>query len=134
MDGKSWGLLGVLRDHRGAVEYDFRSTFGVGVSVIGRDMSLPEAARHVERFAADPSSALASEIRGWDHPVTRTEAVLMDLWDLTAAMSGAKRPPRYERPWKSPSTAERHGNAAGRTPEEVKAILRERFGQSEAPV
>lgn len=77
---------------------------------------------------ADPSSALAAAVEGWDHPVSREAAVLMDLWDLTAAATGTRRPPRYERPWKAALETERHGNAAGRTPEEVKALLRERFG------
>lgn len=133
MDGKSWGLLGVLRDHRGAVEYDFRTRFGVGLNVIGRDMSLAEAARHVERFRADPSSALASETEGWEYPVSRTEALLMDLWDV-AAPHTYKKPKPYPRPWKTKGETRRRGDAAGRTPDEVKALLREHFGQPEAPV
>lgn len=133
MDGKSWWLLGVLREHRGAVEYDFRARFGVGLSVIGRGMSLAEAARHVERFRSDPSSALAAEVEGWDHPVSRLEVLVMDLWDLTAASGGSRTPPRYPRPWRSVDTR-RHGDAAGRSPEEVKALLRERFGRREGPV
>lgn len=135
MDGKSWGLLGVLRDHRGVVEYDFRTRFGVGLNIIGRGMSLSEAARLVEIIRADPSSALAAEIEGWAHPVSREAAVLMDLWDLTAIATGTKRPPRYERPWKQKGESSRHGDASGRTPDEVKALLRQaRLGHAEAPV
>lgn len=97
-------------------------------------MSLAEASRLVGIIRADPSSALAASIEGWDHPVSREAAVLMDLWDLTAAVTGAKRPPKYTRPWKVASDTARHGNAAGRTPEEVKALLREHFGHSAGPV
>lgn len=134
MDGKSWGLLGVLREFRGAVEYEFRARFGVGLNVIGRDMSLAEAARLVAVIRSDPSSALAAAIEGWEHPVSREAAVLMDLWDLEAAKSGAKKPPTYPRVWKTPTQTRRRGDAAGRTPEEIKALLRENFGQPEAPV
>lgn len=135
MDGKSWGLLAVLRDHRGAVEYDFRTRLHLGLAVIGNGMSLAEAARHVERFRADPSSALAAEIEGWEYQFSREVALLMDLWDLTAAIATdpKKRPPTYPRPWKVTGATNRHGNAGGRTPEEVKALLRERFGQPQPP-
>lgn len=135
MDGKRWGLLVVLREHRGAVEYEFRSRFGVGLNIIGRDMSLAEAARLVAIIGADPESALAAEVRGWEHPVSREVAVLMDLWDLTAAATGTKRPPRYVRPWKDPRQTKRIGDVAGRTPEEIKALLAgARQGLLEAPV
>lgn len=87
-------------------------------------MSLSEAARHVERIRSDPASALAAELEGWDYPVSRLEAILMDLWDLEAAKSGAKKPPRYTRPWKSPGQQTKRGDAAGRTAEQVLDLLR----------
>lgn len=92
--------------------------------MIGRDMSLAEAARHVERFRADPSTALAAEVEGWVHPVPRIEAILMDLWDLTAAATGTRRPPRYRRPW-AVKDQNRHGKPRPRS--EVVEILN-RFG------
>lgn len=106
----------------------------MGLRIIGNGMSLAEAARHVERIRSDPSSALAAEIEGWDYPVSRLEVLMMDLWDLTAQMSGTKKPPRYPRPWKNPEDVKRHGDAAGRTPDEVKRLLKERFGHAPAPV
>jgi hypothetical protein len=96
-------------------------------------MSLAEAARHVERIRRDPSSALAAEMEGWDYPVSRTEALLMDLWDV-AAPHTYKKPKPDPRPWKVSAEVKRHGNAAGRTPEQVKALLREHFGHPAGPV
>ncbi len=134
MDGGSWALLTVLRDYRGAVEYDFRTKFHRGLRIIGEDMSLAEAARHVKRWLADPSSAVGAEVGSLEHPVSRELLVLMDIWDLEAAKSGAKRPPIYPRPWKQATQTKTRGDAAGRTPDQVKAMLKEQFGQPEAPV
>ena len=53
----------------------------------------------------------------------------MDLWDLEAAKSGAKRPPKYPRVWKAKGEKIRHGNADGLDPEEVKARLAEMSGR-----
>jgi hypothetical protein len=93
-----WEKLGAPRTPEGAprgVEYDFRTRFGCGLNVIGRDMTLAEAARHAERFRADPSSALAAEIEGWEYPISREALTLMDLWDLTSI---AQQLPKKRRP------------------------------------
>lgn len=138
MDGGSWWLFGVLRDHRGAVEYDISTRFPnrcpLGLRSVGVTITLMEMARLLQIVRADPSSALAAAVEGWDHPVSREAAILMDLWDLEAAKSGIKQPPTYPRVWKVTGPSEQYGDAAGRSPEEVKALLRERFGQPEAPV
>lgn len=127
MDGKSWGLLGVLRDYRGAVEYDISTRFPGrcprGLRSVGDTITLAEMARLVEILRSDPSSALASAVEGWDHPVSREAAVLMDLWDLTAAATGAKKPPRYERPWKEIGQRAHVGDAAGVSTTDAKARL-----------
>lgn len=97
-------------------------------------MSLAEAARLTVILRADPSSAMTAAVEGWTHPVSREAAVLMDLWDLEHAKAGPKRRAEYPRAWKPSHEVRRRGDAAGRTPEEVKALLREHFGQPEAPV
>jgi hypothetical protein len=95
---------------------------------------MAEAARLARIIRADPSSAVASAIEGWDHPVSRETAVLMDLWDLEAAKSGMKKPPRYTRPWKTDSNESR-GKLDGRSREEVEALLNcARGGAIEAPL
>ncbi len=123
MDGKSWGLLAVLREHRAAIEYDWWSRFGRGLRSIGPEMSLSEAARLVEIIRADPSSALAASIGGWDYPVSREAAVLMDLWDLEAMKGAGKKAPRYHRPYKTAGQRERVGDAAGHSQADVIDLL-----------
>jgi hypothetical protein len=62
-------------------------------------------------------------MEGWDHPVSREAAVLMDLWDLQAAKTGMKSPPKYPRVWKTAGDAKHYGDARGLTREEVLARL-----------
>lgn len=127
MDGGSLRLLGLIAAHRGAVEYDLRSRFGLGLRDIGERVTLPELARLVDILMADPSSMVAAAIEGWTHPISREAAVLMDLFDLNAAAhSGKKKPAPYPgRPWASKSDVkrERRGNAADRSPAEIRDIL-----------
>lgn len=96
-------------------------------------MTLTEAARLVRILRSDPSSYLAAAVEGWDYPFSRELAAAADLWDLEHAKAGTKKPARYPRPIPQNDKI-RRGDAAGRTPEETKAILREQFGQPEAPV
>ena len=88
-------------------------------------MSIHEAARLAVILLADPSSALSAALQGWDHPISRESLILMDLFDLdhTVAAGGKKVKPHPGRPSEA-ATTERYGNAAGRTPDEVKAILK----------
>lgn len=60
--------------------------------------------------------------------------MLADVWDA-AAPHTYKKPKPYPRPFPEVTPTRRHGNAAGRTPEEVKALLsRARNGLPQAPV
>lgn len=85
------------------------------------------------KLRADPGSHTAAAAEGWEYPFPRLEAMVADLFDA-AAPHTYKRPSPYPRPMQAPTPTRRHGNAAGRSPEEVKALLRERFGQSKPPV
>jgi hypothetical protein len=93
-------------------------------------------ARLVMIMRRDPSSAITAALEGWEHPVSREALILMDLFDLEAVInSGTRKPkPHNGRPWKVVAETKQCGNAGGRTPEQVKAMLREQFGQPEAPV
>lgn len=119
------------------MEYDFLTRFGVGLEVVGDEWSWGRALRMVNILRADPSSALAAALEGWDHPITREALILMDLFDLEHAVNAKKKPkPHPGRPWSrddEPATRQR-GDAAGRSPEEMKALLRTHFGQPEAPI
>jgi hypothetical protein len=60
--------------------------------------------------------------------------MVADLWDV-AAPHTYKKPQPYPRPIKPAAPTLRHGDAAGRTPEQVKALLKAaRSGLPDAPV
>lgn len=124
MDGGVFGLLRVVAQHRGAVEYDLRHRFNLSLYDVGNTVSIFEVARLVVIVRADPSSAIAAAVEGWDHPITREALVLMDLFDLDMAVAaGKKKPKPYQRPWKQEGDVKRMGNTGGRSRAEVVAIL-----------
>lgn len=107
--------------HRGAFEYDWRARFHLPLSVVGKSMSWGEAIRLAEVLAADPSSQMAAALAGWEHPVSREDITLRDLYDLQHMSKAKKRPKPYPRPW----AKERRRLGAGTrlTPDELRAIL-----------
>ena len=107
MDGGRFGLLGVVRYHRGAVEYDLRSRFGLSLADVGARVTITEASRLVTLLASDPSSQVGAALMGLDYPVSREQIVLMDLYDLTAQVNSDPKKPKpkpYPRPLKSTDT------------------------------
>lgn len=88
-------------------------------------MEWGEAHRLLQVLLSDPSSAIAAALQGWDHPISREALILMDLFDLDHQVAAGKRSvqPHPGRP-KKPSATNRIGDAGGRTPEQVAAILR----------
>lgn len=134
MDGGIWRLLGLIARHRGAIEYDWRTRFGIPLTEIGRSMTITEAGRLVKVIAADPSSALASAGAGWDYAIDRETLVLADLYDLMHQVHADPKKPKPKphpmRPFKTNQDQRRFGNAGGRSRAEVIAILdRARRGQ-----
>lgn len=73
-------------------------------------MTWGEAFRHTTTLAGDPSTQLASALSGWGRPVSREQAVLMDLYDLQHLIAwsqgGSKgsKPKPYPRPWQVDNT------------------------------
>ena len=124
MDGGVYGLLGLIRTHRGAVEYDLRHRFHLGLRDIGRTVSIFEVARLVQIIRQDPSSMIAASVDGWDYPMSRAEAILADQYDLSYAKTGAKGRKPYPRPFKAAGASERHGDAGGMTRADVIARMR----------
>lgn len=139
MDGGIFGLLRLIADHRGAVEYDLRHRFGFGLRAVGEDVTLSEVARLAMILRSDPSSAIASKLEGWDYPISREALAILDLYDVTVmANSDTKkgRPkPHPGRPMMIDTADHRRlGNRAGRSNEEIAELLRTHFGQPVAPV
>ena len=123
-------LLDLIEEHRGALEYDYRTRFpGItdGLDGVPAQMGWGETLRMVHILRADPSSALASAMAGWDYPISREALAILDLYDLTMAANSdpKKRPkPNSGRPFDTSSkTTRRVGKTDGRTREEIVAIL-----------
>ena len=131
MDGGIFRLLGLIRDHRGAVEYDWRTRFALGLRDIdGETMTLPEAGRLATQLLADPSSAIHAAAAGWPHPMSIEALIAADQFDLNHLKTwaeGGKKGPKPKGHWLRPVTedddVQRFGNTGGRTREEVVAIL-----------
>ena len=117
----------MIEAHRGPIEYDWRTRFHLPLSSVGQpgEMTWSEAVRLSRILRADPSSALAAALVGWSHPVSREALILMDQWDLDAAVaSGKRRAPRHPgRPYDNDSTTTRYGKTGGRSQAEIAAIL-----------
>ena len=133
--GIRW-LLDLIEEHRGPLEYDWRTRFGLPLHEVGRAMSWGEAYRLVGELADEPSSHTAAAMAGWQHPWPREAALLADMWDLTAtAHSGKRAPTPYPRPWRRAPRGERHvPDVAGRSREDVRAILEQMSGRRLADV
>lgn len=86
-------------------------------------MTWGEALRLLAILRADPSSMLAAAMEGWSYPLPREVSVLMDLYDLQYAKTGAKNRKPYPRPFKVDENSRRRGNVAGRSQAEVREIL-----------
>lgn len=121
--GGIFGLLDLIEEHRGAVEYDFRARFHLSADSIGREVGWGEAVRLVRILRADPGSMIAAAIEGWEYPFPRDIAAAADLYDLQFAKTGAKNRTPYPRPWKQKGDVRKFGSTGGRTRAQVVEIL-----------
>lgn len=121
-------LLDLIEEHRGAIEYDFRTRFpGLreGVNSVPDEMGWGEALRLVRILRSDPSTMLAAAVEQWEYPLSRTDAILADMWDLSYAKAGAKKRERYPRPFKQKAgKSQKWGDTAGRSRDQIVEILR----------
>jgi len=123
-------LLGLIEEHRGAFEYDWRTRFHLALDDVPEVMGWGEACRMVDILCADPSSCVGAAVAGWDHPMSREGLVLMDLFDLQHFSKVEKAPDPYKRPWPDPNVKHR-----GRTnlPREAVIAILARFGHGTPP-
>lgn len=92
-------LLGLLDEHRGAFEYDWRNRFHLGISAIPDDMSWGEASRLTTILIGDPSSRLGATLAGWQYPTTREDLTLRSLFDLQGRSKYGRKHATHPRPW-----------------------------------
>lgn len=130
------GLILLIEEHRAALRYDWRTRFHLSLDAVPAEVGWSEALDLVRILRADPSSQLAAAVEGWAYPLERVAWMIADLIDLEGQKAAGKKWKSYPRPSQANATdTRRHGNAAGRTPDEVKALLRTHFGQPDrAPV
>jgi hypothetical protein len=117
-------LLDLIEERQGPLEYDFRARFHIGLDSVPDVVGWGEAIRLVKVLRADPSSMVAAAAEGWDYPLSRTEAILMDLYDLEYAKTGAKNRKPYPRPYKPVEAQSKRGDSGGRSGAEILALLR----------
>jgi hypothetical protein len=123
VDGGIVRLLGLIASHRGAVEYDFRTRFGLGLSEVGARITITEAARLAHHLEREPSSWTFAAAQGWAYPLDRETLILADLLDRFSQVNFKKAKP-YPRPWDvEGKTVQRHGDSRGRSRSEVVEIL-----------
>lgn len=95
MDGGISGLLRLIGRHRGAFAYDWRTRFGVSLSVIGTEgMSLAEALLLFRELMLDPTSHVFVAVNGWQYPAPLEALAVWNLFDLThelAWLQGGKK-------------------------------------------
>lgn len=103
MDGGIFGLLGLIASHRGAVEYDWRTRFGCGLSAVGQTMTITEASRLSLLLTTDPTTQTFVAANGWAYPASREFLVLADLFDAFSQVN-FKKPKPYPRPDPEPTT------------------------------
>lgn len=117
-------LLDLIEEHRGAIEYDFRSRFQIGAHEIGGEIGWGEALRLVRILRSDPSSMLATAVEDWEYPFSREAAIFADLYDLEHAKAGVKQRKPYPRPFKTKGRSQTWGKTGGRSREQIVEILR----------
>ena len=81
-----------------------------------------EALRLTQILATDPSSQVSVALTGWAYGATHEALALMNLYDRFLDAHFKKATP-YPRPWAQESANRKRGNAAGRTPLQVRDIL-----------
>lgn len=119
------GLVDLIDEHHDAFAHDWWSTYGISPDSIGNQMSWRDAIGCARTLRADPASAIAAALEGWTNPISREALLLMDVFDLEHAVNSKRTPkPHPGRPWDTKGHQERHGDAAGRTNEEVMALVR----------
>ena len=124
LPGGILGLLDLIEEHRAALRYDWRTRFHRGLDEsVPEDIGWSEALDLVRILRSDPSTMLAASVEDWEYPLSRTDAILADMWDLSYAKAGAKKRETYPRPFKRPGSSQRWGDTGGRSREEIEAIL-----------
>ena len=117
-------LLGLIREHRGAFEYDWRTRFHTPLSAIGtRAMSWGEAFRLALILIADPSSQVGSATGGLAQPVSREYVALQILVDNAVQQAAKRRAQLRTLPDPLKRTKRHGGRHMGVSPDDFEKVL-----------
>lgn len=129
-------LLSVIDDHRGALEYDWRSRFNLPLTSVPSEVGWDEAWRLYTRLSADPSSHISAAQNDFDYPFSREAMILADFFDLTYAINAPEKGPRpkpYPRPWPDADKEKKRLGKTSLPSETVRALLARRGPAASAP-
>lgn len=105
-------LADLIRQHRGAFEYDWRTRFGMPISAIPGDMAWDEALRMLKILGDDPTSQVAAALSKWAFPASWDYIALADLIDVqTSKVKWRRKPKSYRRPWDKRPVVHGRGSA-----------------------
>lgn len=118
MAGRRGGLAGgiealadLIRQHRGAFEYDWRTRFALPLTCVPADMGWDEAIRLFKILANDPTSYIAAALAKWEYPATWEAIALADLIDVQVRSKSKRKPKPYRRPWDKRPVVHGRGSA-----------------------
>lgn len=98
--------VAVYVNHRAALEYDFRSRFGFGVSSIDDEsLGWQEITALIDGLIDDHTSHTFAACAGWSYVPSPAEVQFYNELDVKLAMNRGKnqpKPPAVKRPWEAP--------------------------------
>lgn len=122
-------LVETIDEHRGALEYDWRTRFHLPLTIVGEAMTWGEAVRLFHELVRDPSSRTFAAVAGWDHPITREWAVLVSLHDHYTR-ANFRDPKPWPTPWATaPSDVVGAASEQVLTQEQIDIVLRRMAGR-----
>lgn len=124
--GKIAALFRLIDRHTAAIEYDWRTRFGLPLrAVFAGQISWREAVSLTSELLADPASHLAASMRGWDYPLSRESLILSDSYDAFVQANTDRRKRSsvkpYPRPFKATDRTQSRRPTVGQT--EIRAAL-----------
>lgn len=103
----SAGLWALIRDHRPALEYDWRTRFGLGLTpFLRREMTWAEAWALTSQILRDPDSHTVASLLDWSYVPGSARQIGVDLFEgyLNAHRGKHTRPQSLPRPWATGTT------------------------------
>lgn len=96
------GLWGLIKDHRSALEHDWRTRYGMTVSAfLRREVSWAEAWDLTVPILRDPDSHVTAALVGWSYVPGPMQRVMTDVFEMYVNAKRGRGTIRWEapRPW-----------------------------------